>query len=161
MVLLCMITVVSPRLTLLEVVVMVRVTLQEVRSTDSPIANAVSRVNMICLMYFFIVVVFRGSTIIDNYHPFFLYNQKRAALSPRLCRSPYESRHCMALLSKLNAPYSATSLVSPKDCLAAYKKTFRCATLTKNRSALLHFKKHNYTRMSGLISLSIRGPRKF
>ena len=47
----------------------------------------------------------------------------------------------MALLSKLNAPFLATSLVSPKDCLAAYKKTFRCATLTKNRSALLHFKK--------------------
>ena len=88
MVLLCMITVVSPRLTLLEVVVMVRVTLHAVSITDSPIA-------------------------------------------------------------------------SPKDCLAAYKKTFRCATLTKNRSALLHFKKHNYTRMSGLISLSIRGPRKF
>ena len=49
-----MITVVSPRLTLLEVVVMVRVTLQPVSITDSPIANAVSRVNMICLMYFFI-----------------------------------------------------------------------------------------------------------
>ena len=42
-VLLCMITVVSPRLTLLEVVVTVRVTLQAVSITDNPIANAVSR----------------------------------------------------------------------------------------------------------------------
>ena len=38
-----MITVVSPRLTLLEVVVTVRVTLQEVRSTERPIARAVKR----------------------------------------------------------------------------------------------------------------------
>ena len=45
-------------MTLLEVVVTVRVTLQEVRSTERPIAKAVSRVNRICLMYFFIVVVF-------------------------------------------------------------------------------------------------------
>jgi hypothetical protein len=51
-----MITVVSPRLTLLEVVVTVRVTLQEVSITDSPIANAVKRGNRICLMYFFIVL---------------------------------------------------------------------------------------------------------
>ena len=43
MVLLCMITVVSPRLTLLEVVVTVRVTLQAVRSTERPIARAVKR----------------------------------------------------------------------------------------------------------------------
>ncbi len=57
-VLLCMITVVSPRLTLLEVVVTVRVTLQAVSITDSPIAIAVSRVNRICFTYFFIVVVF-------------------------------------------------------------------------------------------------------
>ena len=52
-----MITVVSPRLTLLEVVAMVRVTLQPVSITDSPIANAVSRVRRvrrIHLMYFFI-----------------------------------------------------------------------------------------------------------
>ena len=34
---------VSPRLTLLEVVVTVRVTLQEVRSTERPIARAVKR----------------------------------------------------------------------------------------------------------------------
>ena len=53
-----MITVVSPRLTLLEVVVTVRVTLQEVRSTERPIARAVNRVSMICLMYFFIVLSF-------------------------------------------------------------------------------------------------------
>ena len=39
----CMITVVSPRLTLLEVVVTVRVTLQAVRSTERPIAKAVKR----------------------------------------------------------------------------------------------------------------------
>ena len=58
MVLLCMITVVSPRLTLLEVVVTVRVTLQEVRSTERPIARAVKRVSRICLMYFFIVLKF-------------------------------------------------------------------------------------------------------
>jgi hypothetical protein len=43
-------------LTLLEVVVTVRVTLQEVRSTERPIAKAVKRVNRICLMYFFIVL---------------------------------------------------------------------------------------------------------
>ena len=53
-----MITVVSPRLTLLEVVVTVRVTLQAVSITDRPIAKAVSRVNRICFTYFFIVVVF-------------------------------------------------------------------------------------------------------
>ena len=58
MVLLCMITVVSPRLTLLEVVVTVRVTLQAVSITDSPIAIAVSRVNRICFTYFFIVLSF-------------------------------------------------------------------------------------------------------
>ena len=58
MVLLCMITVVSPRLTLLEVVVTVRVTLHAVSITERPIAKAVSRVRRICLMYFFIVVVF-------------------------------------------------------------------------------------------------------
>ena len=57
-VLLCMITVVSPRLTLLEVVVMVRVTLQEVSITDSPIARAVKRVRRICFTYFFIVLSF-------------------------------------------------------------------------------------------------------
>ena len=45
-------------MTLLEVVVTVRVTLQAVSITDSPIAKAVSRVKRICLMYFFIVVVF-------------------------------------------------------------------------------------------------------
>ena len=39
----CMITVVSPRLTLLEVVVTVRVTLQEVSITERPIARAVKR----------------------------------------------------------------------------------------------------------------------
>ncbi len=83
-----MITVVSPRLTLLEVVVMVRVTLQPVSITDSPIANAVSRVNMICLMYFFIVVVFRGSTINNHYHPFF-YITKNA----QPCRLGYAGRH--------------------------------------------------------------------
>ena len=56
---------------------MVRVTLQPVSITDSPIANAVNKVNMICLMYFFIVVVFIGSTIIDHYLQLFLYiNQK-------------------------------------------------------------------------------------
>ena len=88
MVLLCMITVVSPRLTLLEVVVMVRVTLHAVSITDSPIANAVSRVNMICLMYFFIVVVFRGSTINNHYHPFF-YITKNA----QPCRLGYAGRH--------------------------------------------------------------------
>ena len=55
-VLLCMITVVSPRLTLLEVVVTVRVTLQAVSITERPIAKAVSRVSRICLMYFFIVL---------------------------------------------------------------------------------------------------------
>ena len=38
-----MITVVSPRLTLLEVVVTVRVTLQLVSITDKPIARAISR----------------------------------------------------------------------------------------------------------------------
>ena len=53
-----MITVVSPRLTLLEVVVMVRVTLQAVSITDKPIARAVSNVRRICFTYFFIVVVF-------------------------------------------------------------------------------------------------------
>ncbi len=58
MVLLCIITVVSPRLTLLLVVVTVRVTLQEVRSTERPIAKAVNRVSRICLMYFFIVLKF-------------------------------------------------------------------------------------------------------
>ena len=97
-------------------------------------------------------------------------NQKRAALSPRLSRPPCESRRRMARMSKLNAPFLATSLVSHKDCPAAYKKTFRCkiwvdttlpavspvrkqksiafSMLTKNRSAALHFQKHNYTRMS-------------
>ena len=54
----CMITVVSPRLTLLEVVVTVRVTLQEVSMTDRPIARAVKRVNRICFTYFFIVLNF-------------------------------------------------------------------------------------------------------
>ena len=38
-----MITVVSPRLTLLEVVVTVRVTLHAVRITDKPIARAIKR----------------------------------------------------------------------------------------------------------------------
>ena len=83
-----MITVVSPRLTLLEVVVMVRVTLQEVRSTESPIDNAASRVRRICLMYFFIVVVFIGSTINNHYHPFF-YITKNA----QPCRLGYAGRH--------------------------------------------------------------------
>ena len=59
------------------------------------------------------------------------YNQKRAALSPRLSRSPCESRRWMALLSKLNAPFPATSLVSPKDCPAAYKKHDVCDILQK------------------------------
>ena len=54
----CMITVVSPRLTLLDVVVTVRVTLQEVRSTERPIARAVNRVRRICFTYFFIVLSF-------------------------------------------------------------------------------------------------------
>ena len=54
----CMITVVSPRLTLLEVVVMVRVTLQEVSITERPIARAVSNVRRICFTYFFIVLSF-------------------------------------------------------------------------------------------------------
>ena len=72
MVLLCMITVVSPRLTLLEVVVMVRVTLQPVSITDSPIANAVSKVNMICLMYFFIVVVLEGQQLTTIIIHFFI-----------------------------------------------------------------------------------------
>ena len=53
-----MITVVSPRLTLLEVVVIVRVTLQAVSITERPIARAVKRVNRICFTYFFSVVVF-------------------------------------------------------------------------------------------------------
>ena len=52
----CMITVVSPRLTLLEVVVTVRVTLQEVSITERPIAKAVSNVRRICFTYFFIVL---------------------------------------------------------------------------------------------------------
>ena len=52
----CIITVVSPRLTLLEVVVTVRVTLQAVSITVKPIARAVNRVSRICLMYFFIVL---------------------------------------------------------------------------------------------------------
>ena len=43
-------------MTLLEVVVMVRVTLQEVSITDKPIAKAVRNVRRICLMYFFIVL---------------------------------------------------------------------------------------------------------
>ena len=51
-----MITVVSPRVTLLEVVVMVRVTLQEVSITDKPIVRAVSNVRRICFTYFFIVL---------------------------------------------------------------------------------------------------------
>ena len=51
-----MITVVSPRLTLLDVVVTVRVTLHAVSITVKPIARAVKRVNRICLMYFFIVL---------------------------------------------------------------------------------------------------------
>ena len=72
MVLLCMIMVVSPRLTLLEVVVMVRVTLQPVSITDSPIANAVSKVNMICLMYFFIVVVLEGQQLTTIIIHFFI-----------------------------------------------------------------------------------------
>ena len=62
----CMITVVSPRLTLLEVVVTVRVTLHAVSITERPIARAVKRVKRICLMYFFIVVVFLWSTIINH-----------------------------------------------------------------------------------------------
>ena len=51
-----MITVVSPRLTLLEVVVTVRVTLQEVSITERPIAKAVSNVRRICFTYFFILL---------------------------------------------------------------------------------------------------------
>ena len=74
----CMITVVSPRLTLLEVVVTVRVTLQAVMSTERPIARAIKRVNRICLMYFFIVVVFLR---VNNYQPL-----------PTICRS--FSRDC-------------------------------------------------------------------
>ena len=54
----CMITVVSPRLTLLEVVVMVRVTLHAVSITERPIARAVSNVRRICFTYFFIVLSF-------------------------------------------------------------------------------------------------------
>ena len=54
----CMITVVSPRLTLLEVVVTVRVTLHAVSITERPIVRAVSNVRRICLMYFFIVLKF-------------------------------------------------------------------------------------------------------
>ena len=44
-------------MTLLEVVVTVRVTLQAVSITERPIARAVKRVNRICLMYFFIVLI--------------------------------------------------------------------------------------------------------
>ena len=56
--------------------------------------------------------------------------------------------------------HSSPPLLSvPNDWPAAYKKTFRCTTLTKKRSAALHFQKHNYICMPWLIFLSIRGPR--
>ena len=70
---------------------------------------------------------------VNNYHQLstIIYNQKRAALSHRLSRSPCESRRWMARLSKLNAPFPATSLVSSKDWPAAYKKHDVCDILQK------------------------------